>query len=309
VHNKLVDHRLVIDELEAVHVRATFVSFLRTGSVTRTIEKAEPWRRFDKAAMRLFLSSPVSAGLLRAGAEIVKGQHEAIVDREIWDAVQVKLTKRPPPGPRKVTRAPDAALLAGMLVCGACGSSMQRHYTSRHGRQYGYYTCSRAIKRGASSCPGSRVALADIEQHVVDRLLEICREPEILRATVDAARAEVVNRKPEIERELAELDTKRTGLVTERRTLAEQIGRGGSRALVERLGVVEDEFASTAQRETELRDELARLAEVRIDEEQLRTIGVTWDALYPAERNRLVRLLVQRVTFTPATRSIEVDLR
>jgi site-specific DNA recombinase len=304
----LVEHRLVVDHEAAAHVRAAFATYLRTASVTQTIEFAQPRKRFDKDSMKRFLSSPVYVGMLRAGDEVVNGQHEAIIDRGTWDRVQA-LLRSPRRAVSRPVRATNDALLAGMLHCGACGSRMQPHYTARHGRRYSFYVCSTATKRGAAACPGGRVGLADIEKYVVEQVLTVCREPELVRATLEAARADVVNRRPLIERELAELEENRGGLVTERRTLAESIGKGTGRALIERLGVVEDEIAGQAQREQVLRTELAGLGGVKVDEEQLRTIGTTWDALFPAERNRLVRLLVQRVTFTPATRTIEVDLR
>jgi DNA invertase Pin-like site-specific DNA recombinase len=79
----------------------------------------------------------------RDDAPIIRGTHEGIVDRPLWDAVQAKLAAR-----RRGKIRPRAGkfVLPGHLVrCGHCGGPMYGEtgrYEGKNGRvEYLYYTC------------------------------------------------------------------------------------------------------------------------------------------------------------------------
>lgn len=77
------------------------------------------------------------------------GKHEAIIDRELWDAVQ-EIRDKIPPVKQKVKCANP---FAGLIYC-QCGSPMTRRTYIRHGRERSAprLICSNAVPCGRASC-------------------------------------------------------------------------------------------------------------------------------------------------------------
>src|SRR5262249_48226351 len=115
---------------------------------------------FTQTSLYALLVNPLYLGRIRAGDEIVVAQHEAIVEEELWSAVQAQLTgkARVQRGWRPPTK--NGAMLRGLLSC-SCGASMIHSSARRHGRRFRYYVCAKALKLGAKACPGSRAPLGE----------------------------------------------------------------------------------------------------------------------------------------------------
>src|SRR5207244_431105 len=96
-------------------------------------------------------------------------------------------------------------------------------------------------KEGAAACPGSRVAVADLEGHVVGHIRALGRDPKLVALTIKAAKTLQETRRPELEAELKRVEADRRKLPAERENLVSAIGAGGSgtQALVARLREVE----------------------------------------------------------------------
>ena len=99
------DKRLVVNEVEADRVRHIFARYLETCSVRklatdlaregirskrRTTKAGEAYgdRPFTRGALIALLRNPVYIGEARHRDQRYPGEHEAIVDRDVWDAVQ-----------------------------------------------------------------------------------------------------------------------------------------------------------------------------------------------------------------------------
>jgi hypothetical protein len=112
------------------------------------------------------------------------GEHQAIIDRTLWDRVHTVLRE----SPRKRaanTRAQTPALLKG-LIFGPTGRAMTPVHTRKGGRLYRYYVSTDVLKRDADACPIRRVPAAEIESAVVDQLRGLLRTPEIIVGTWSA---------------------------------------------------------------------------------------------------------------------------
>ena len=98
---------LTIHEAEAETVRTLFALYLELGTVRRVKEEADRrglksklrpdakgrmrgGRPFSRGHLYHLLKSPIYIGRVGHNAESFEGQHPAIIDREIWDAVQVQ---------------------------------------------------------------------------------------------------------------------------------------------------------------------------------------------------------------------------
>jgi hypothetical protein len=109
------------------------------------------------------------------------GEHEAIIDRKMWDAVHEVLQE----SPRKrggASRARTPALLKG-LIFASNGVAMTRTHTRKRGRLYRYYVSNRVLKTGAEACAIGQVPAAEIEAAVIEQVRRLLQSPEIIVVT------------------------------------------------------------------------------------------------------------------------------
>src|SRR6516165_11537507 len=147
--------------------------------------------------------------------EIIEISVPSIIEPHVFEQVQRQLHARSPKvaAPR-VTTGP--ILLTGLAVCATCGGGMMlRTGTSKNGRVYRYYTCSRSAIKGKTACPGRSVAMDKLDTLVTDHLMERLFKPERLAvilaslASRRAERAETLNgRLIALQQELTDGDDK-----------------------------------------------------------------------------------------------------
>jgi hypothetical protein len=115
------------------------------------------------------------------------GEHDAIIDREMWERVHTILQESPRKRAAR-TRAETPALLKG-LVFGPDGAAFSPTHTRKGERLYRYYVSQTVLKHGAGACPIGRVPAGEIEAAVIDQLRAVFRQPEIVAGTWKATRA------------------------------------------------------------------------------------------------------------------------
>lgn len=116
------------------------------------------------------------------------GEHDAIIDKGVWDKVHAILTESPRKRAAR-TRADTPALLKGLLY-GPDGAAFSPTHTRKGGKLYRYYVSQSVLKHGAGSCPVGRVPAGEIEAAVIDQLRAVFRQPEIAAGTWKAALAQ-----------------------------------------------------------------------------------------------------------------------
>ena len=314
------DKRLVVKKEEADVVRELFQLYLTLRStlavaaeLNRRGHRTKKGGRFTKQAVKRVLTNPVYVGKVRQGGDLYDGAHEAIIDRDTWEAVQPQF-ERNGTGGRPRQPAKSGALLLGLVRCG-CGAGVTVHSSRRGNRRYASYVCQRYQKEGAASCPGSRVPAADLEAFVVDQIRSIGKDPSLVGETIAATRREVLERKPNLEAELKPLQTTEEKLSRERRNILDAIAKNGagSRGLFEKLGEVETRLDQVTRRVEQVRAELAVLEGQVIDEDDLRSalasFDPVWDQLFPAEKARILQLIIEQVTYNACEGEVEITFR
>ncbi len=224
------------------------------------------------------------------------GEHEAIVSKGLWEKVQAVLSENTR---AKQTRAQTKTIssLQGVVRCGHCDGAMGLTYTQKGPRRYTYYHCAKDAKRAVSRCRLKRVAAGDIEKAVLEQLSAVFRTPTLVSRTYFAAKGmeEHAHRKLR-ERALKE---------------AEPNGNGSDpgAALVEL-----NQEAVTLSRQ--LTDVSARVRAFEADPvaerevaEAFQSVETFWDDLFPLERNRLIRLLVEKVEIRETGIDMELKTR
>jgi site-specific DNA recombinase len=178
--------RLVVNDNEARRVREIFAFYRKHRSLTVLVGEAtrhnwstKAWksrrgvrhrgRPFTKASLRLLLTNAVYAGKVNYRGVIYEGEHPAIVDAELWEAVNAEFCDRQRPKSDSA-RSSQNALLAGLLVCKRCNCPMVATYAANKGRRYRYYVCQAARQKGWQSCPTKSVSATLIEDSIIAQL-------------------------------------------------------------------------------------------------------------------------------------------
>jgi len=133
---------------------------------------------FQRGALYHLLRNRVYLGEAVHHGVAYPGEHEAILDEELWRAVQSKLEEHR--GMRRRSRAQSGALLSG-LIFDDRGRRMSPTYAVRRGVRYRYYISPALLGAGKGNTPSQRrVNAQDMERVVVETLSAELSRPELL---------------------------------------------------------------------------------------------------------------------------------
>jgi len=188
------DRKLIENPADSAQVRWVFDRFIEIGSGTelardlaaRGVTTARG-HRIDKKFIYRMLNNRVYIGEAVHKGNSYRGEHEAIIELDVWDKAHAILTESPRKRAAR-TRADTPALLRG-LPYGPDGAAFSPTHTRKGGRLYRYHVSQTVLKHGAGSCPVGRLPADEIEAAVIDQLRAVFRQPEIVAGTWKAARA------------------------------------------------------------------------------------------------------------------------
>jgi DNA invertase Pin-like site-specific DNA recombinase len=184
-----IDHRkLVINQSEAERVRFIFERYLELGSVMRLMRDLKPrdirskhWvtrkgnakggSTFTRGALYALLQNPVYIGRIRHKDKVHDGQHEAIIDEQVWDAVQQLLARNRHESRAKIN-AKSPSLLAGLLVH-EDGTAYRPRQGRKKGFNHHYYVH-----------PSGTLPVHEIDSLVVNELIAVLGRPAELCQTI-----------------------------------------------------------------------------------------------------------------------------
>ena len=140
---KTVDKKLVIDEKTAPIVREAFTMYAEGHSVAEICRifnargyKTSKGTEFGKNSFSKIFRNERYIGTYTYHDYRAEDAIPAIIDRDLWDRVQLRLKKvKNSPGRNKAKRV---YLLSGKLFCGHCGESMNGNC---NGNKYAFYEC------------------------------------------------------------------------------------------------------------------------------------------------------------------------
>jgi site-specific DNA recombinase len=183
---ELKDGKLLIVEEEAEQVRTMFRRYLELGSLNQLVvdlrkrnfrsklRKLSTGRTsggvpFTQGPLFYMLRNRFYVGEVRYKNEIYPGPQPPLMDRELFDAVQTKLTAQW--SHRTVTRNKSPALLRGLLFDDA-GHPMCATHATKNAVRYRYYVSQPYLRGIVTPPPGAitRVPAADIEAALIRAL-------------------------------------------------------------------------------------------------------------------------------------------
>jgi site-specific DNA recombinase len=310
-----VEHsRLVVNEGEAERVREIFGLYSETQSTTKTARELNnrDWRTktwttrkgrtigghlWTKNRLWQLLTNPAYIGKVRYKDEVHAGEHQGIVDEELFLKVQASL-RRGQEGGKNRNR--HNALLRGLLRCSCCDAPMHHVYTQKGAKRYRYYVCARAQRDGWDSCPAPSLAAGEIEAFVVEQLKGLAESPELLEATLDQAKKQQAEEVSHFETELRSLNRKRVSVEQAVRRCPDD-------------AAVAEKLAELKSRITKADAALTRATARTVDDVAVRValadFGRLWHTLTTREQVRVIELLVETVAHDGRDGTLAISFR
>src|SRR5205823_1551022 len=186
---RVEDRKLIVIPGEAETVREIFRRYVALGSVrllqqelqargitskSWTSSTGRHWggKPFARGALYLLLQNRIYRGEIVHKEQHYPGEHQAIVDPELWQAAQAKLVANAVER-SSGERAKNPSLLAGLLF-DADGNRMTPTHAVKNGRRYRYYVSHPLVTGARATSPnGMRVLAPEIEQLVTDRIQQL----------------------------------------------------------------------------------------------------------------------------------------
>jgi DNA invertase Pin-like site-specific DNA recombinase len=294
---EVIERKLIVVPKEAERVRTIMRRYLEVGSASVLMEQlategirtkvqvrtSGPHRGgvpFKRGSLFHLLKNPAYRGMLVHKDNLYPGEHQPIVDEQLWDAVQAKLGQKAPPRRRK-TNDPQAALLQGM-VTDPQKRPMVPTYATKGKRRYCYYETRKDLAR-PHDAPATRIPRGLLEAHLIEHLTTLLVDEHALRRLTKLEEAAQLSTTFIAAKKLAEDLQSRS-----------RIGHA-SRSLIESLAVRSDHI-NVALRPEALTIDQAAPIQLRIPLaacKPFRETKLKMDAAAAANRNEhLVKLLI-----------------
>lgn len=317
--------RLNVNEDEAVKVREIFEVYLERQSLIETTKELDrrglttkSWitkkgnerggRPWGKNNLYNLLTKRIYLGKITYQDEVHEGEHDAIVDQEVFDRTQRLLKRNGRSGGADV-RNRHGALLKGLIKCVSCECGMVHSHTTKNGNKlYRYYVCHTAQNRGWHLCPSPSIPAGEIERYVIDQIKCIGRDTELLAETLEEGRKqqETAIGKLNVEKRILERELKRYN--TELRKLVTLPGQDG--VATDRLADLQDRIHTTEQRVTEVREQITTLSCKLVDAHEVGEVcslfDPVWETLTAREQARILHLLIERVDYDGKNGTISI---
>lgn len=200
---EVLERKLVVNEEEAEQVRHIMRRYLAMSSVPSLVEelnregyrtkvqlrKSGPHRGgciFRRGTLYHLLSNRIYRGFIVHKGEAYPGEHEAIVDEELWQAAQALLADNACGSSRRL-RHQHPSLLTGKVIDGE-GRQMSPSHATKNRRRYRYYVTRSDQLDGTRAW---RVSAHDLEQLVCSSVTEkLLNQQFVLELTGSATDAE-----------------------------------------------------------------------------------------------------------------------
>jgi len=155
---------------------------------------------FDRGHIHQILTNPIYAGRIRHYKNVYDGQHPAIIDPELWEQVQIKLSQNSG-RKRGQQNAAHPSPLAGRLF-DETGDRLSPSHSRKNGKRLRYYISHRLMQDKRSNHPEAwRLPALSLEAAIASAIQTHLEKPAFLPSLVQdlgASEVEPVQEKVEI---------------------------------------------------------------------------------------------------------------
>lgn len=155
--------------------------------IGRFIWNQHKWLRASGKKRRRRLKRPESEWIRREHQEL------AIIDHDLWEAVQSRFKRRPGIGRPPGTGTVRSPLVSGLLRCGVCGGNMSVVGAKKKaGVSYSRFGCSAHYNRGAAICANAlTLSERKITRALLGALSDVLNVPDIIKRFVEQAQKRI----------------------------------------------------------------------------------------------------------------------
>ena len=192
---QVIERKLVPMPEEAERVRKIMRRYLKVRSVPALIEilrdegvvtkvqqrTSGPHRGgipFARGSLFHLLKNPIYRGKIVHKGKIYNGEHDAIVDEDLWEQVQMTLVEKAPPRKRPKNDR-NLALLNG-IITDPVGRPMVPTYSTKGSRRYAYYETRKDLARPGDP-PATRFIQGQLDRHLIEQLGKLLADENALR--------------------------------------------------------------------------------------------------------------------------------
>jgi len=320
--------RLVVNAKEAVRVRQIFQMYLDRGSLLPVVNELanRKWpnkrrvtkkgkhlggRPFDKATLHHLLTNPIFTGKIPHKGELYDGEHEAIIDQDVFDQVQALLSTNGRTGGAAV-RNKYGALLRGLLRCKTCDRAMTHTFArGRNGQFYRYYRCVRAIKSGSATCSTGTIPAHEMERVVIDEVRGMAKDKTLVAQVLNEAQSTITGELEALSKEHEDLNRETARHHQELRRLVSD--GAATSEVTSRIADLNERIREAERRRPELDARIAELERETVSRAEAEAAFADFDALWsnliPREQARLLNLLIAAVDYDAEAGTVAVTFR
>lgn len=232
----------------------------------------------EHTVMKL-LTSVINIGMIPYKGQVYQGLHEPILDKDKFN-LGLDLRK----SRRKVRYVPDPKLLTGLCVCGVCGCKMR--YQKWSGNIYRIYCCSRNssltyLPNYNKDCDNDIFYADDIEKQVT---------AEILKISVNVTRSQISEKKSKLDILTSQLERERQKVKRLYVLYSE-----GNDDVVELIKEREREIESIKDHIKREQKEQANEPNKDLVFENIKKVADIWDHVSNAERNKILKSIINKI--------------
>lgn len=148
---------------------------------------AKEFNTYD-TTIRRRIANPVYIGKIQFGGEIFDGQHESIINKELFDKANARMNARASSLPFK-----RIYLLSGLIYCGKCGErcSAYENRSKHKGKEYrqAYYRCNARTwkykQKHGRTCEQPSIRVDELEQAVMNQVKQLPLRRKTKKRTFD----------------------------------------------------------------------------------------------------------------------------
>jgi len=188
----LRERRLYINETEARTICWLFKTYLDLGTVklltraardqglkskryTQQSGKTVGGYPFSQGQLYYLLRNPLYLGKIRHKDKLYEGEHDAIIDHDIWNRVQALLDNNGP-GKNRNKTLPSPSWAAGLLYDDS-GERMVASHSQKAGRRYRYYISASLRDQKSDPHKGWRLPARQVEGIILTGILDLLKDP------------------------------------------------------------------------------------------------------------------------------------
>lgn len=184
-----IDGKLVVNEFEAMQIRDIFEMYIAGKSAYKiakylnSLGFKHKYGSWTQSTVFNCLERPVYIGKIIHNDKIFDGEHEPIIDQDIFDKANLLKQHKSEEHAKKTMRSGKAtSYLGGYLYCAKCGAKMSKKINRCKGHIYNKYICCSRWKTNPSSikdpdCRNKIWNMAELDQIVFNEIKKLAIEP------------------------------------------------------------------------------------------------------------------------------------